>query len=48
MEPLDYEWIRKDAGMIKDWWKHRIQNLCLNGEYQNADALFREFDLTDD
>ena len=48
MELPRYEWRKKDAGPIRDWWKHRIQNLCLNGEYQNADALFREFDLSDD
>ena len=48
MELPKYEWRKKDAGMIRDWWKQRIQQLCLNGEYQNADALFREFDLNDE
>ena len=45
MELPKYEWKRKDAGSIGNWWKHRVRYLCLSGEYQNADALYREFDL---
>ena len=48
MELPQYEWRRKDAGMIRDWWKARIKHLCHSGDHQGADALYKEFDLSDD
>jgi len=48
MELPQYEWRRKDAGIIRDWWKARIEHLCHSGNHQEADALYKEFDLSDD
>ena len=48
MELPKYTFVRKDAGMIEQWWKERIQHLLVNKQLQDADALYREFDVSHD
>ena len=48
MEQPKYTFVRKDAGMIEQWWKDRINHLLLKRQLQDADALYREFDIADD
>ena len=45
MEQPKYTFVRKDAGMIEQWWKDRINHLLLKRQLQDADALYREFDI---
>ena len=34
-----------DARSLEDWWKIRVRDLLLNKRFQDADALYREFDV---
>jgi len=35
----------RDARLLEDWWKTRVRDLLLNKRFQDADALYREFDV---
>ena len=35
----------RDASLLEDWWKLRVRELLLNKRFQDADALYREFDV---
>ena len=45
MEFPKYTFIKKDAGLIEDWVRLRIKDLLLSKRFQDADALYREFDV---
>ena len=36
---------KRDARLLEDWWKIRVRDLLLNKRFQDADALYREFDV---
>ena len=36
---------KRDAGLLDDWWKGRFRYLLIEQQFQDADALFREFDV---
>ena len=36
---------KRDARSLEDWWKIRVRDLLLNKRFQDADALYREFDV---
>ncbi len=40
-----YIFVKKDAGLIHDWVRLRIKDLLLSKRFQDADALYREFDV---
>jgi len=35
----------RDARLLEDWWKLRVRDLLLSKRFQDADALYREFDV---
>jgi len=37
--------VNKDSGLIEDWVRQRIKDLLLSKRFQDADALYREFDV---
>ena len=37
----------RDARLLEDWWKLRVRDLLLSKRFQDADALYREFDVCD-
>ena len=45
MELPKYTFVNKDAGLIEDWVRQRIKDLLLSKRFQDADALYREFDV---
>ena len=45
MELPKYTFVKKDAGLIEVWVRQRIKDLLLNKRFQDADALYREFDI---
>ena len=45
MEFPKYIFVKKDAGLIEDWVRLRIKDLLLSKRFQDADALYREFDV---
>ena len=36
---------KRDTRSLEDWWKIRVRDLLLNKRFQDADALYREFDV---
>ena len=45
MELPRYTFIRRDAGLIEEWLRLRIKDLLINKRFEDADALYREFDV---
>ena len=45
MELPKYIFVKKDSGLIEYWVGLRIKDLLLNKRLQDADALYREFDV---
>ncbi|KZR87343.1 hypothetical protein MITS9509_01193 [Synechococcus sp. MIT S9509] len=48
MELPKYTFLKNDNGLTEQWWKERIQYLLMNKQLQDADALYREFDVSHD
>ena len=47
MELPKYTFVNKDAGLIEDWVRQQIKDLLLSKRFQDADALYREFDVSE-
>lgn len=45
MELPRYTFVNRDAGLIEDWVRQRIKYLLMRRRSQDADALYREFDV---
>ena len=39
---------KEQSSTISEWWKHRIENLYADLNYESAEALYREFRLDDE
>tara|TARA_B100001121_G_scaffold150902_1_gene132013 strand:+ start:1179 stop:1334 length:156 start_codon:yes stop_codon:yes gene_type:complete len=45
MELPKYTFAKRDAALIEYWVRLRIKDLLLSKRFQDADALYREFDV---
>ena len=39
---------KEQSSTISEWWKHRIENLYADSNFESAEALYREFRLDDE
>ena len=43
-----FDWTNEQSSTISEWWKHRIENLYADSNFDSAEALYKEFRLDDE